>query len=60
MYFHTLFTNKFLMLWGVFPTVTRQKKYKAQACDILFNGLCPEEFNKINRLENAKKLGYID
>ena len=22
-------------------------QYNAQACDILFNGLCPEEFNKI-------------
>ncbi|SPT18203.1 unnamed protein product [Triticum aestivum] len=29
-------------------------QYNAQACDILFNGLCPEEFNKISRLENAK------
>ena len=28
----------------------------AQACDILFNGLCPEEFNKISRLENAKEI----
>ena len=24
--------------------------------DILFNGLCPEEFNKISRLENANKI----
>ena len=33
----------------------------AQACDIIFNGLCPEEFNKISRLENAKgNLGYFD
>ena len=31
-------------------------QYNAQACDILFNGLCPEEFNKINRLENAKEI----
>ena len=29
-------------------------QYNAQACDILFNGLFPEEFNKINRLENEK------
>ncbi|XBI48125.1 hypothetical protein VPH35_111936 [Triticum aestivum] len=31
-------------------------QYNAQACDIIFNGLCPEEFNKINRLENAKEI----
>ena len=31
-------------------------QYNAQACDILFNGLCPEKFNKINRLENAKEI----
>ena len=31
-------------------------QYSAQACDILFNGLCPEEFNKISRLENAKEI----
>lgn len=31
-------------------------RYNAQACDILFNGLCPEEFNKISRLENAKEI----
>ena len=30
--------------------------YNAQACDILFNGLCPKEFNKISRLENAKEI----
>ncbi|SPT18100.1 unnamed protein product [Triticum aestivum] len=30
-------------------------QYNAQACDILFNGLCPEKFNKISRLENAKE-----
>ena len=28
----------------------------AQACDIIFNCLCPEEFNKISRLENAKEI----
>src|SRR3990170_1196552 len=28
----------------------------AQACDILFNALCPKEFNQINRLENAKEI----
>lgn len=28
----------------------------SQACDIIFNCLCPEEFNKINRLENAKEI----
>ena len=31
-------------------------QYNAQACDILFNGLCPEEFNKISCLENAKEI----
>ncbi|XP_037489220.1 uncharacterized protein LOC119367948 [Triticum dicoccoides] len=31
-------------------------QYNAQACDILFNGLCPEEFNKLSRLENAKEI----
>jgi hypothetical protein len=31
-------------------------QYNAQACDILFNGLRPEEFKKINRLENAKEI----
>ena len=31
-------------------------QYNAQACDIPFNGLCPEEINKINRLENAKEI----
>src|SRR6266496_1781092 len=31
-------------------------QYNGQACDILFNGLCPEEFNKISRLENAKEI----
>ena len=31
-------------------------QYNAQACDILFNGLCPEEFYKINHLENAKEI----
>ena len=31
-------------------------QYNAQACDILFNGLSPKEFNKINRLENAKEI----
>src|SRR6266496_6448288 len=29
-------------------------QYNAQACDILFNELCPEEFNKISLLENAQ------
>src|SRR5215216_5203178 len=31
-------------------------QYNAQVCDILFNGLCPKEFNKISRLENAKEI----
>ena len=31
-------------------------QYNSQACDILFNGLCPEEFNKSSRLENAKEI----
>ena len=30
-------------------------QYNAQACDILFNGLCPEEFNKISRLEKMQR-----
>ena len=34
-------------------------QYNAQACDVLFNGLCPEEFNKISRLENAKEIGIL-
>ena len=31
-------------------------QYNAQAYDILFNGLCPEEFNKTSRLDNAKEI----
>ena len=31
-------------------------QYNARACDIRFDGLCPEEFNKISRLENAKEI----
>ncbi|XP_073355059.1 uncharacterized protein [Aegilops tauschii subsp. strangulata] len=31
-------------------------QYNTQACDILFNGLCPKEFNKISRLENAMEI----
>ncbi|SPT17644.1 unnamed protein product [Triticum aestivum] len=31
-------------------------QYNAQACDILFNGLCPKEFNKISHLENVKEI----
>src|SRR5215216_867821 len=31
-------------------------QYNSQACDILFNGLCPEEFHKISHLENAKEI----
>ena len=31
-------------------------QYNAQACDILFNGLCPKEFNKVSRLQNAKEI----
>jgi hypothetical protein len=34
----------------------RMFQHNAQACDIIFNGLCPEEFNKISRLENAKEI----
>ena len=34
-------------------------QYNAQACDILFNGLCLEEFNKISQLENAKEIGIL-
>ena len=28
----------------------------AQARDVIFNCLCPEEFNKISRLDNAKEI----
>ena len=31
-------------------------QYNAQGCDILLKGLCPEEFKKIIRLENAKEI----
>ena len=31
-------------------------QYNAQACDIIFNCLCSEEFNKISRLVNAKEI----
>ena len=31
-------------------------QYNAQACDIVFNNLCPKEFNKISRLENGKEI----
>ena len=31
-------------------------QYNAHAYDILFNGLCLEEFNKLSRLENAKEI----
>ena len=31
-------------------------QYNSQARYILFNGLCPEEFNKISHLENAKEI----
>ena len=31
-------------------------QYNAQACNILFNRLCPKEFNKISRLDNAKEI----
>ena len=31
-------------------------QYNAQACDILFNGLCPREFNKISQ---QMKFGII-
>ena len=34
----------------------KMMQYNAQACDILFNGLCPEEFNKISPLENVKEI----
>src|SRR3954462_1732479 len=38
------------------PEELRMLQNNAQACDILFNALCPEEFNKISRLENAKEI----
>ena len=31
-------------------------QYNAQTCDILFNGLCPKELNRISRLENTKEI----
>ena len=31
-------------------------QYNAQACDNLINRMCPKEFNKISRLENAKEI----
>ena len=38
------------------PKELKMLQYNAQACDILFNGLYPKEFNKISRLENAKEI----
>ena len=38
------------------PEELKMLQNNAQACDILFNALCPEEFNKISRLENAKEI----
>ena len=40
----------------VFVEESKMLQYNAQACDIVFNGLCPEEFNKISRLEDAKEI----
>src|SRR5436190_1882065 len=34
-------------------------QYNTQARDILFNCLCPEEFNKISCLENAKEILWL-
>ena len=35
-------------------------QYNAQACDILFNGLCPGEFNKIRAiLRMQRKFGIL-
>jgi hypothetical protein len=31
-------------------------QYNDQACNMLFNALCPKEFNKISCLENAKEI----
>ena len=31
-------------------------QYNAQACNILFNGLCLEEFKNISYLENAQEI----
>src|SRR4051812_3859017 len=43
-------------LQGEFAEELKMLQYNAQACDILFNGLCPEEFKKISHLENAKEI----
>ena len=35
-------------------------QYNAQACDILFNGLCPEKFNKIKgSIELGSLIGSV-
>ena len=34
-------------------------QYNAQAWDILFNGLCPEEFNKLAVLRMQRKFGIL-
>ena len=34
-------------------------QYNAQACDILFNCLCPEEFNKSAVLRMQKRFGIL-
>ena len=34
-------------------------QYNAQACDILFNVLCPEEFDKISLLRMQRKFGIL-
>ena len=39
-----------------FAEEMKMLQYNSQTYDILFNGLCPEEFNKISRLENAKEI----
>ena len=34
-------------------------QYNAQACDILFNGLCPEEFNKKSAILRMQRKFWI-
>ena len=34
----------------------KMMQYNDQACYIIYNGLCPEEFNEIICLENAKEI----
>lgn len=48
------------MVHKVIPKLKPWSKSKGfnstQACDILFNSVCPEEFNKISHLQSAKEI----